>query len=314
LAAGAFLAGALPVAGSAAEVPTSGASAVAGDPVAGVPVAGVSAAGALVAGVAAAGFAVVTPSADSSASGSSRTLPDVAAAGGFGADGALAAGGCGADGALAAGGCGADGALAAGGCGAAGAFTAGSVMAAAAGSGTSRDVAFGVPLAVVFGSGSAAAGVSAGFAAAVPVEADSAGAADPADSGSRGRGTWSSSLGRFFSRSVTSRSWPMPANTARSAWAGASLTRSLTCGMRISNLSLWGDGHVQNATRGRLIVALRRCVFPAGYLDALSATSQGCRQGTETLRQTPCQPGGAGPPASHWAVVGPVTCGTGHNR
>ena len=39
----------------------------------------------------------------------------------------------------------------------------------------------------------------------------------------------------------------MLANTARSAWAGASLTRSLTCGKRIWNLSLSGGGHVQDA-------------------------------------------------------------------
>ncbi len=53
-------------------------------------------------------------------------------------------------------------------------------------------------------------------------------------SGARARGTcWLAGV-LFLSLSVMSRSWPIPANTPRSACAGASLIRSLTCGTRMS--------------------------------------------------------------------------------
>ena len=81
----------------------------------------------------------------------------------------------------------------------------------------------------------------------------------------------------FFIRSVTSRTWPMLANTARSACAGASLTRSLTCGKRISILSLDGDGHVQDATRKRLgpcSSSMRFPCLPCRYLGGSPGPTQ----------------------------------------
>ena len=90
--------------------------------------------------------------------------------------------------------------------------------------------------------GRAAGGGTVSVADAVP-DADALGA---------GGAACFSPAALFFIRSVTSRTWPILANTARSACAGASLTRSLTCGKRISILSLDGDGHVQDATRKRL--------------------------------------------------------------
>ena len=78
----------------------------------------------------------------------------------------------------------------------------------------------------------------------------------------------------FFIRSVTSRTWPMLANTDRNAFAGASLTLSLTCGNRIFNLSLKGDGRRKDFTRTRCAMALWRCAFLAGYLDGCTGPSQ----------------------------------------
>jgi hypothetical protein len=69
----------------------------------------------------------------------------------------------------------------------------------------------------------------------------------------------------------------MLANTDRNAFAGASLTLSLTCGNRICDLSLKGDGYGKDFTRTRFANALWRCVFLAGYLDGCAGPSQQSR-------------------------------------
>src|SRR5580700_10846572 len=77
------------------------------------------------------------------------------------------------------------------------------------------------------------------------------------------------------SLSEAASSWPMPANIARSACAGASLTRSLTCGTRISH-SPQGTGR-HPVCRS---IVLARCVL----IKAVSSL----------LPQRGCGPGSAG--------------------
>jgi hypothetical protein len=75
----------------------------------------------------------------------------------------------------------------------------------------------------------------------------------------------------FFIRSVTSRTWPIPANTDRNAFAGASLTLSLTCGKRIFDLSQKGDGYSRiSYTRDLLALFTVACSLP-GILPAALA-------------------------------------------
>ena len=94
--------------------------------------------------------------------------------------------------------------------------------------------------------GAAASASAAGAAAAAAAAVAAVSASRPAGlvtvvsvtvsdaPGVRARGTsWCEAL--FLSLSVISSNWPMPAKTPRSAWAGASLMRSLTCGTRMSH-------------------------------------------------------------------------------
>ena len=78
------------------------------------------------------------------------------------------------------------------------------------------------------GGAAVAAGCSAGLAAGVLAVATRCGCAP---SGGDDAGWSAGSCGRVRSLSAASSNWPIPANSARSTTAGASLMRSVTCGI-----------------------------------------------------------------------------------
>ena len=88
--------------------------------------------------------------------------------------------------------------------------------------------------------------------------------------------SWCEAL--FLSLSVISSNCPMPAKTPRSAWAGASLMRSLTCGTRMSHSPSrtgyqWAPGSSQRPPAPFASLLLSACSL-TGYLPPLRCASQ----------------------------------------